>query len=102
MTTLVLHAGAELVDRGAVIRELSRHRAELAAAGVVLPPGADPGAWRRSTTELLRRDPAAVARLVEAKSSGAEIVLFSSDTAGDTLAVPDEAARLADLGAEQG
>ncbi|MGI8701251.1 MAG: hypothetical protein ACR2JU_08605 [Nocardioidaceae bacterium] len=103
MTTLVLHAGAEYADGGAVHEQLSAWREELAAAGVVLPPGRSPHEWRETGHGLLQSGaaPAATAAagtwLREATEAGARAALLSSDALSDALTSPEQAATLSRL-----
>lgn len=104
MTTLVLHAGAEYADEGAVHQELSACRDQLARSGVLLPPGQSPGEWREAAHGLLAGGAGTptVTWLQEAKDSGARVVLVSADTLTDALTSPAEAAALARTARELG
>lgn len=96
MTTLVLHAGAEYADGGAVHEQLQRNRERLAAAGVQLPPGDGVNAWRETGSALVRGGGGTAAEwLSEAKGTGADFVLVSSDALADLLTSPEETAALA-------
>jgi hypothetical protein len=102
VTRLVLHVGAEFADAGTVVRDLVANRAVLEAAGVTMPVRDDVGSWRRAAHGLLHGEAPAMAIVARAKDRAAEVALFSSDTIGDALASPAEAARLATLGTELG
>lgn len=102
MTRLVLHAGAEFADADSVQRDMVALRAELREAGVVLPPEDDAARWRETAKSLLRGESGALRLLADAREQGAEVVLVSSDTVGDALASPDQAARLAAVAAAEG
>lgn len=102
MTRLVLHAGAEFADAGSVQRDLVALRGELREMGVVLPAADDAADWRDAAKGLLRGEPGATSLLAQAKDQGAEVVLVSSDTVGDALASPDQAARLTALATAEG
>jgi hypothetical protein len=99
---LVLHAGAEFADSGAVHRDLVAHRAALRAVGVMLPRDDDVPSWRETAFGLLRGEPTAMALVAEAREQEAEILLVSSDLLADALASPDEAGRLAVRAANEG
>lgn len=99
MTTLVLHAGAEYADEGAVQQELTACREPLAGVGVLLPPGDSPAEWRETAHGLLRSATGGPATdwLQEAQRSGARVVLVSSDALSDALSSPEEAAALVEM-----
>ena len=105
MTTLVLHAGAENADGGAVHEQLSAWREPLAELGVWLPPGASTAEWRERGLALLRGGAAgqpSLGWLQEALEAGARAVLVSSDALSDALTSPEEAAVLASRARELG
>jgi hypothetical protein len=101
MTRLILHAGTEFVDGGTVFADLSRHRKTLRAGGVVVPHRDDAAAWREVASGVLRRAPVSMALLAEARETGADTLLLSSDLLADALASPDAASQLATLAAEE-
>jgi len=101
VTRLVLHAGAEYADSGAIQRDLVSHRAELSASGVVLPARDEPASWRETAAGLLRGEPEALSLVAQARAAGAETVLASSDLLADALASPDAAARFAERAAAE-
>lgn len=106
MTTLVLHAGAEHADGGAVHQQLVTWRSELAGMDVWLPPGQTPVEWRETGLSLLRgaAGPTNAGRawLQEALAADARALLLSSDALSDALTSPEEAAGLADMARELG
>lgn len=102
MTRLILHAGTEFVDGGTVLADLVSHRETLRAAGVLIPHRDDPQTWRELAAGLLRRTPASMALLAEARTSSADALLLSSDLLADALVSPDAASRLATLAVEEG
>lgn len=102
MTRLVLHAGAEFADRGAVQRDLVAHRAALRDMGVLVPTRDSESSWREVAAGLLRGNASAMSLVTKARETGAEIVLVSSDVLADALASPDEASGLAERAAAEG
>lgn len=106
MTTLVLHAGAENADGGAVHLQLSAWREQLAGLGVWLPPGHSVTDWRETGMGLLHGESAGAAAargwLAEAQAAGARAALISSDALSDALTSPAEVAGLAALAQELG
>jgi hypothetical protein len=101
VTRLVVHAGAEFADSGAVLRDLVAHRDGLVESGVLLPPEDEATSWRETAQGLLRGDPSATALIARARETGVGAVLFSSDILADALASPDQAAVLAEMGAAE-
>jgi hypothetical protein len=104
MRRLVLHAGAEFADGGAVQRDLVGWREPLAAAGVMIPPGEDAALWRETAQGLLHRNLTVAANdlVTQAEESGADLLVVSSDSLGDALTSPDQVASLAEMAAAGG
>jgi hypothetical protein len=101
VTRLILHAGTEFVGAGMVREDLIGHRQTLRAAGVLIPHRDDAPAWRELASGVLRRTPTSMALLNQARETGAEALLLSSDLLSDALVSPDAAAGLATLAAEE-
>lgn len=122
MTRLVIHAGAEFADAGAVHRDLVSHRSELAAAGVVLPSRDDVPSWQQTAQGFftLARSPLALDLLKRTResdggdlpggsrgsgssagsdASAGSVAVISSDTFADALTSPDACARLVETAA---
>ncbi len=97
MTRLVLHAGAEYADEGAVHQGLTASRAQLAKAGVLLPPGSSPVEWRDTAQGLMGGSATTPATdwLRAATNAGQPVVLVSSDVLADALSSPEEVTALA-------
>lgn len=104
MTTLVLHAGSEYADGGAIQRDLLGWRDQLAALGVLLSPGSSPLEWRETAQGVLGGSLSAGARalLTTAQASDASVVLLSSDVLADALTSPDEVSALVETAAAEG
>lgn len=104
MTTLVIHAGAEFADAGAVHQDLVSRRAELTAAGIVLPSRDDVPSWHQTAHGLftLTRSPLALDLLTRARESASAVAVISSDIFADALTSPDACVRLVETAATQG
>ncbi|MDX6296844.1 MAG: hypothetical protein QOI51_701 [Nocardioidaceae bacterium] len=94
MTRLVVHAGTEFADAGAVQRHLVAWREPLQAADVVLPIGDSQTEWREAALGLVpgRDSTPAEALLTRARETSASTILVSSDVLADVLISPEETA----------
>lgn len=101
---LILHAGAEYAESGAVRHDLVAARRGLTAAGVVLPDRDDAASWGATCRGLVSAEWTAPARalLAAAREAGAETIIASSDIVSDALTSPRQCAQLAAAARREG